>query len=1309
VSFVAERTDGEANGDATLPVPVADPTPSETVSVPDPVEPRPYIEIRPAETTVDPGAVGQAMDLLHTLLADFTQMGLKDRLFGSTQIPFVEWLLLSDGREDPQIRYLVGTTHSDLTEDLLGVLRTCFPNSYEFREIEFHPRYIEEFLPIVDTAEQPATTSPSGQEIDTRIHPYVAGVEYRGQATRKRDWQTPLQRFGRRGAIRDETRWTPGGDQHHYGGHNQPTDTREESAQSHRIPLAPLVETIREAGVPVCYQVVCRPYDDWTSNAEGYLKALDEGRLGLASGVVEFLSPRSREQLAAYEPPLEDRNRIAGIQQRDPQRTFAVSARAVAMSRERPGRVEAVARRLRNALSSVNGQYHTIVGHVQTDDELHGSTVPPGSAIFEDLCSRALYDVAYEASVNPLSRKTPESAGIVVGPAELPGLCLIDGTGLTPGGQRALAARRRERTGLTLPPPQQLMRYRPPGMALCMPLTHDRQPYGQPLYLRPSQQDRHLVVVGDTGAGKSVLMERAVLTNREATAGPEILFDYKGGGTAEEYLRAHFVEYGNLDDVLYFDLSRVLPAFSFFDIQPLLDAGISREEARSRTAGHYEEILKGLLGAEKYGEAAESVKAIRNHLRALYDPVHGSDAFSHSELYHVLQRAQRGEEMPPTSDEQLTAYFNGLAERDRDIFTKVLGGAVGRVETIATDGRLAPVFDHVPVDAEDEGDGDGDQAPHFDFTDWLDEDAVIVFDFGGMESSVKRTLTMVILSNLWRALKAREQATRGTDTQLSQVNLYLEEARDVGATKLMDTLLSEGRSFGLSMALGVQFLEQLNSPDPSNNTYQEALNETATFVVGNVSVDTDLPRALATEAMDPEGVARRLSAMGRGEWLVRPGSTFDADPVKPFLGESLPAPAGHPASEAPLEGQTMATFREAFERVQKETASTSGLVHAETGLFGKETVVDEDSDTEADTDSEDGPDEEVIARSGSEGRVDTLLTHTKRMPSCVRFDAQTDALCCANCENRYDPSITGMVRAIECCHDLEEVDSDDIPICEFNLKLSPTEIGESEWSLKQLLFIQAVYNAQQLRYDPLEYDLMTDSMLRLREYVGIETDEVQELLDAKLARIDGDHPHRLYSVSPDGRKTVGESYREGIDYGHGKGDLEESSEHVLGVQLGIQLLEQDFRDDPESDVEIVRPYHELRKGELPASAFMGTGADVEDATEGYEQRRLDVAGLDSEENVIVAIEVERVNHDTRRAVPDDFDKMAACGVEEAIWIVISRKDGHEVLAALNDPLEGPPRVEKRYSTNTPPSHFNIDTPGLTDIYPIGYVMRELEE
>ncbi|MFC7132359.1 MULTISPECIES: ATP-binding protein [Salinibaculum] len=907
---------------------------------------------------------------------------------------------------------------------------------------------------------------------------------------------------------------------------------------------------------------------------------------------------------------------------------------------------------------------------------------------------------------------------MVVAPAELPGFCLIDGAALTPNGQRALATRPGEQTALQLPPPDQLIRYTPPGMALCMPLTHDRQPYGQPLYLRPSQQDRHLVVVGDTGSGKSVLMETGVLTNVSATDGPEILFDYKGGGTASEYLQMHFATYGSLENVYYFDLSRVLPAFSAFDISPLLEAGIPREEARSRKAGHYAEILQGLMGAEKYGEAAESVKAIRNHLRALYDPVHGEDAVSHADLYAALQRTQRGEGMPPTSDEKLAAYFTGLAERDRDVFNMILGGAVGRVETIATDGRLAPLFDHLPGDraneaAGDEAETDSDataasSSPAFDFTEIINEDAVVIFDFAGMEGKIKRALTLVILSNLWTALKARDRERGETHTEdLPQVNLYLEEARDIGATKLLDTLLSEGRSFGLSIALGLQFLEQLDSSRADTKTYQEALNETATFLVGNVTADTDLSRVLATDALSSDDIETRMATMGRGEWLVRPGTDFGEEAVRPFLARSLAAPPGHPVSEHPLSPSEKATFEQEFARLERETALRAGLAHE------RDVIASDDDD---DDDGEDEPEQTEAVETELTGetphpdlRVDTLLTHTRRMPECVSYDDQLDALHCETCSNRYDSDIAGMLRAIKCCHSLDDVDRDDIPVCDFNLKLSHNEILASDWSLQQLLFLQAVYNAQQRRYDPHEYNLQSDSMVRLHEYVGIEQEAVDELLAANLLHRDTDHPHRMYSVVADGRSAIVESYRQGLDFGHGAGDLNESTEHVFGVDIGVRLVEEHYQADPDSAVETVRPYHDLGEGELPAAAFMSDSDDAETASNRYEQRRLDVAGLDADGNVIVAVEVERVNHDVGRAVPEDYDKMAICEPEEAIWLVMSRSDGHKILETLNDPIDGEPRVEKTYSPNTPLQHFRIDTPGMTALYPVGYVRDSLLE
>jgi hypothetical protein len=280
-----------------------------------------------------------------------------------------------------------------------------------------------------------------------------------------------------------------------------------------------------------------------------------------------------------------------------------------------------------------------------------------------------------------------------------------------------------------------------------------------------------------------------------------------------------------------------------------------------------------------------------------------------------------------------------------------------------------------------------------------------------------------------------------------------------------------------------------------------------------------------------------------------------------------------------------------------------------------------------------------------------------------------------------------MRRAIACCGSLDDVDRDDVPICDLNVKLTREEVAETELTHAQIRLLQACYNAVQGQYDPLEYDIQHDSMLRIQEYVDASTDDVAALVDADYLR-QTNHPHRLYTVSPSGRSVLGESYRQGLDFGDGKGDLEESAEHVLGVEVGKRFLEDVFVADPNSRATRVKAYHEID-----------------------EQRRLDIAALDDTGAVVVAVEVERVNHDVRRAAPADFDKMADCDPEEAIWIVMSQREGHEVLEALNDPLEGEgkPRVEKTYASTTPPYQFRIDTPGLTAMYPVAWLRDRLED
>jgi hypothetical protein len=65
--------------------------------------------------------------------------------------------------------------------------------------------------------------------------------------------------------------------------------------------------------------------------------------------------------------------------------------------------------------------------------------------------------------------------------------------------------------------------------------------------------------------------------------------------------------------------------------------------------------------------------------------------------------------------------------------------------------------------------------------------------------------------------------------------------------------------------------------------------------------------------------------------------------------------------------------------------------------------------------------------------------------------------------------------------------------------------------------------------------------------------------------------------------------------------------------------------------------------------FVGDTNAVERDTDAVDRRRLDVAGLDSDGDIVVVGEAEWLNNDSYEAIPVCYDKMAACDPEETIW------------------------------------------------------------
>jgi DNA helicase HerA-like ATPase len=1051
-----------------------------------------------------------------------------------------------------------------------------------------------------------------------------SGIVVRGRGERPDDWQTRLR------PVVGE------------GGHT-------------RFPLALAVDALADADATVHYQALLDPKPDWRADATARIDRLRYNEDTFGQRLFAFIAGdfETDPDIETLSPA--HRDRIRSIEATDTKHTFSVYSRAVAAG---PG-AAATLDELESALSAGDGHFYGVdARRLDTDEEraalvdrIDSGRPPESPSYLERLRGRL-----------PLTANAkPE---LVADPVTAPNVCLLDGDSLTDRGRRALEATPGERTAVRRPQSDLLAQY-DRGLLLGYPLTDDDTTAVDPIALPPSLQTLHAAWFGKTGSGKSTALINAILENYVATDGADILVDPKGDGMPADYLKAHYARHGSLENVYYFDCSETLPAISFFDIRAQLEAGIDRTTTVEDVTDHYVEMLIGIMGKDRFERAVRSPDIIRYLVKAMFDPVHGSDAFAHSDLQAAATRMRDTRDAPPVVDEELRRMLAGVAANSKRSFDELMQGVANRIEKIPLDDRLGRLFNHVP----------GPDDPKFDLREIIDEDAVVILDTGGLRPESRRVVTLVLLSQLWTALQRRKQ-TADSDADHPLVNLYLEEAATVASSGLVSELLAQSRAFGLSMTLAMQFPAQLRQS--GTEAYAEVLNNVSTVVTGNVSVDADLKRRLATESMPPDEVANRLRALRRGQWFVSLPSSFGVEEPRPFLVESAPIPAGHHESDAPLSEARRTAFEAAFDAVRDRTRLEHGIDlaitrrRARANTAGAGTAGDAETDDEADSDSE--PESESDVPPGS------LLPHTKRLPDPIEYDGSKHALLCEGCDSRYEPTRDGMERAIECCHDLESVDRDDVPVCSVSLKLSREERLQSRYSDAQLRFLQTVYAAHQRRFDAeLEYDLLNDSMRRLQEYVGIEAAGIDQLLAADLLAKDCTHPHVLYTVTPEGREAAKIQHREGVAHGDGAGDLSESSFHVAMVELGKRYVQEAFVESDESAAVDVSPYHDIEDG------------------------RLDVAGLDADGEVVVALEAERSNHDTLRAVPDDYDKMARHDPEAAIWVVENRDGGHDVLEALNEPGDGEPRVEKSYSRTTATYLFTIEEPGLTEMYTFSYL------
>ncbi|MFC6616298.1 ATP-binding protein [Halopenitus salinus] len=1257
-----------------------------------------YIRVRPTSEEVDPGRISRVLQSLHKLQPKSETRWQKLNPFHGTPAPRFEFLILSDGLDAP-IEFLYGVDNG--LDTLEKRVKSIYPSTFQIKrlEVDLSKRLIEperltqaefleryeasklaydfgpdEVIEITDTDLEVTTVQVETEEGESATVEHVGdgfvrigeqafkfnkpvslpddgplteiekptiteggmilarpavdaasplGVRWSGSATRKRDWMTSL---------------TP-----------ITAPNSSETVQSVTEPgaaLTSLIDHLTNAETPVAFQVVFERYPDWQDKADLRKEDLVDGRdtflgrlIGPWLGTTEDPSRRRRKERHLSTSVSK---RIEYLDIKNAKRSYTANIRAIALpTEENRDSCDDWMDSLTTVLDPLDGPFYELKGNRIRDRGIRGKTKErKANAELRRLLDREL--------VTGRGKTRPD---LILCGAELANFVLVPSSHvLSVAGKRGTRATQQSQHPLQQPNPDMLAEF-DDGMSIGYPLDENGEPSSEPIRIPPQLLTTHYMRVGPTGAGKSISIESDLQTIRRTTHGPNIVIDAKGDGMCREYLQCHYSEFGNLDNVYYFNLPDILPAFTFFDIRGTLNEGRTREDAIQDKVDHFHEILRMILGEETHDSAYVSKQIISSLIKALFDKEFGSDVFDLSDLIDAANIMQTEKTIPPIStdndkvEEELIRHFSN----DEKQFQNIMNGVGNRLHALTEKPHIYRIFTHNP--------GSEDTDSHFDFRDILEEDITILFDTGELRPESQKAFTLLVLSNLWDAVQVRKNDGRSDYEYLTNV-IIEESAPIVSSTIVSEQLLPMGRSFGLCLGLVMQFPEQVR--DRSERAYKELLNNVRTKLISNITPDKDLARSMVHEDLDAEELRNRLNSLPKGEWIAKlPSPKFGDAAPSPFSLKPLPIPPGHPESEHPLtESQkehfentaypTVLDRTQALYGIDRELSEGSGWGSAETGSSSSNTPDSVSSDLSQSS----FIDQQAAVKQPLSDESPFSQTDETTPDSTPDTDPSFGVLGEADEANSSpESSVTEAT---------EPPENGSSPVKYGGISVPDDELQNRGLTRDDIRFLDHVLEV--MNRESSEYTLL-DAMRSLRdEFEDLDLQRLREqgLLDEASAA-----GRKYYTVLPAGRELLGKKLR----VGPGKGDIGEKTPHKVGVKLlEVWIGNQD-------DVVRVEPYYQ----------------HSEDAV-------FDVAGFDVDDTLIWAGEAELHSHN-REAPIDDYDKLSDVDAH-VVWAFNKRETAIEVLDWLADA----DRIEASVSGRDARSFTSIrdtieefDAAGLTTI------------
>jgi hypothetical protein len=923
----------------------------------DPIEARPYIHISPAREQVTPGnVVAGLFGLYRAGVTSTSRFNLKSRL-GLKDYKKTFEFIIHKPRNTKRFDFYISVTPYEATafKTLAANVAAMYPESFEFEIVPFNPvaafasedgnarvggRRIATLDDIIDlenlagfedpevftdqgigSGDEPSSEEAEEQLIregvplrpeEVREEKRPSLVRWKGIASKKDDWMTLLRPF---------------------------SDLAVDNDDQYRSPLSVLLEQAVHTDDPFIFQTIFKPRSDWTSEAETHKRNLKMGNHGTLSAFKnEFarqafgtsdqerrnihrgdISEQVGGSVSAGEDDKITGSRMEQIDRKQPTTTFDLTLRAACN--------EQTVQSISNAFTSLSGPYYGIEG------ELLGFN----NKEFARLCH------ARQASTSGFTGRFSKGDPLIcASPDELANFAVVPHTDALPRASRGSSGGSPDaRSPLTATDEDLLSQY-DCGMHIGYAETAvDNRP-DIPIHLSAEQLTHHVLRAATTGGGKTTAMVNDTLSAYKSFDGPIFVFDRKGGTMADEYKKAHFKKFGNLDDVLHVPVpganDEVL-AFPYFDIRPQLAAGVSRTVAVQEKVDRYNELLVYVLGREMTQQAFVAQEILNNLIKAMFDPVYGRDAWPIQDLFQVAYKMQqRGSddkeiqeqgELPSVSDKTLELSLTRHLHADKQRFKTSIDAVMNRITKLAERDFIWRVLNFVP-EWNDEKGCYADQSPMFDIQDILASKKVVLIDTGDLRPASSNLFSFMLLDYIWSGARLRHRVGNTPPVDDGYViNLIIDEAAAMLQSELVrDDMIPDGREFGLSLEVIVHFAEQVKADALDVSSYKEILRNINTKLIGKLAVDDELVMTLFHEGIEDEELVERITSLPRGEWVAQlPDTGFMTD--IPEIVTLLPVdiPDGHSDSDEPVIDKTVSTQGHVFSDINAEITRTTRRDH----------------------------------------------------------------------------------------------------------------------------------------------------------------------------------------------------------------------------------------------------------------------------------------------------------------------------------------------------------------------------------------------